>query len=77
MLEFFVLFASLFITSLDRLWCVDNALIKVEIEERVYSILPVMSELSAVRCDRALGLWIAGTRASSVTSVFEESCFGF
>ena len=31
-----------------------------------YSILPVMSELSTVRYDRALGLWIAGTRASSV-----------
>ena len=31
-----------------------------------YSILFVMSELSTVRCDRALGLWIAGTRASSV-----------
>ena len=31
-----------------------------------YSILLVMSELSIVRCDRALGLWIAGTRASSV-----------
>ena len=31
-----------------------------------YSILLVMSELSTVRCDRALGLWIAGTRASSV-----------
>ena len=30
-----------------------------------YSILPVMSELSIVRCDRVLGLWIAGTRASS------------
>jgi hypothetical protein len=25
-----------------------------------------MSELSTVRCDHALGLWIAGTRASSV-----------
>ena len=25
-----------------------------------------MSELSTVRCDRALGLWITGTRASSV-----------
>ena len=25
-----------------------------------------MSELSTVQCDRALGLWIAGTRASSV-----------
>ena len=31
-----------------------------------YSILPVMSELSTVRYDRALGLWIAGTQASSV-----------
>ena len=31
-----------------------------------YSILLVMSELSTVRCDRALGLWIVGTRASSV-----------
>ena len=35
-------------------------------EEREYSILLVMSELSTVRCDRALGLWIAGTQASSV-----------
>jgi hypothetical protein len=31
-----------------------------------YSILPVMSELSTVRYVRAFGLWIAGTRASSV-----------
>ena len=31
-----------------------------------YFILPVMSELSTVWCDRALGLLIAGTRASSV-----------
>ena len=31
-----------------------------------YSLLAVMSELSTVRCDRALGLWIAGTQASSV-----------
>ena len=35
-------------------------------EECEYSILPVMSELSTVWCDRALGLWIAGTWASSV-----------
>ena len=35
-------------------------------EEREYSILPVMSELSTVRCDCAFGLWIAGTRASRV-----------
>ena len=40
--------------------------IKYQFEEREYSILLVMSELSTVRCDRALGLWIAGTRASSV-----------
>ena len=31
-----------------------------------YSILLVMSEMSTVRCDCVLGLWIAGTRASSV-----------
>ena len=31
-----------------------------------YSIMSVMSELSTVRCDRTLGLWIAGTRASSI-----------
>ena len=35
-------------------------------EEQEYSILPVMSELSFVPCDHALGLWIAGTWASSV-----------
>ena len=38
----------------------------VHVEECEYSILLVMSELSTVRYDRALGLWIAGTRASSV-----------
>ena len=38
----------------------------LQVEEREYSILPVMSELSTVRCDRVLGLWIAGTRASNV-----------
>ena len=31
-----------------------------------YSLLAVISELSTVRCHRALGLWIAGTRSSSV-----------
>ena len=31
-------------------------------EECEYSILFVMSELSTMRCDRALGLWIASTR---------------
>ena len=61
-----LLCSSLVSLLLIRLWCVDNALIKGEIEEREYSILLVMSELSTVRCDRALGLWIAGTRASSV-----------
>ena len=37
-----------------------------------YSILPVMSELSTVRCDRALGLWLQvhGRRVST------ESCRG-
>ena len=38
----------------------------VHVEECEYSILLVMSELSTMRYDRALGLWIAGTRASSV-----------
>ena len=33
-----------------------------------YSIRPVMSELSTVRCDHSFGLWIAGTRASRVDS---------
>ena len=41
-------------------------LLTMQAEECEYSILPVMSELSTVRCDRALGLWIASTRASSV-----------
>ena len=51
-----LLCSSLVSLLLVRLWCVDNALIKGEIEEREYSILLVMSELSTVRCDRALGL---------------------
>ena len=50
------LFFTVFVSILVRLWCVDNALIKVEIEEWEYSILLVMSELSTVRCDRTLGL---------------------
>ena len=45
-------------------------------EECEYSILPVMSELSTVRCDRALGLWIAGTRASSVDGELPWRCCG-
>jgi len=66
------LFFTIFVSILVRLWCVDNALIKGEIEEREYSILPVMSELSTVRCDRALGLWLQvhGRRVST------ESCRG-
>ena len=68
-----MLFCSFLVSLLlVRLWCVDNALIKGEIEECEYSILPVMSELSTVQCDRALGLWVAGTRASSV----DEECRG-
>ena len=39
-------------------------LLKVRNEQ--YSLLDVMSELSTVSCDRVLGLWIAGIRASSV-----------
>ena len=65
MLEFFT-FLLLFYHFSGFWWCVDNALIKGEIEECEYSILLVMSELSTVRCDRALGLCIAGTWASSV-----------
>ena len=42
-------------------WLADLSMRNVD-----YSILLVMSELSIMRCDRALGLWIAGTRASSV-----------
>ena len=45
-------------------------------EECEYSILPVMSELSTVRCDRAFGLWIAGTRASSVDGELPWRCCG-
>ena len=45
-------------------------------EEREYSILLVKSELSTVRCDRALGLWIAGTRASSVDGELLWRCCG-
>ena len=41
-----------------------------------YSILLVMSELSIVRCDRVLGLWIAGTRASSVDGELPWRCCG-
>jgi len=40
--------------------------IKGHVRNVEYSTLPVMSELSTVQCDRALGLWIAGTRASCV-----------
>ena len=35
-----------------------------------------MSELSTVRCDRALSLWIAGTRASSVDGELPWRCCG-
>ena len=41
-----------------------------------YSLLAVMSELSTVRCDRALGLWIAGTRGSSVDGELPWRCCG-
>ena len=50
-------------------WCVDNALIKGEIEEQEYSILLVMSELSTVRCDHVFGHWLQvhGHRVSTVS----------
>ena len=35
----------------------------------------MMSELSTVRCDHALGLWIAGTRASSVDRELPWRCW--
>ena len=41
-----------------------------------YSILLVMSELSTMLCDRALGLWIAGTRSSSVDRKLSWRCCG-
>jgi len=45
-------------------------------EEREYFILLVMSELSTVRGDRALDLWIAGTWASSVDGELLWRCYG-
>ena len=71
-----LLWSSLVALLLVRLWCVDNALIKGEIEECEYLLLAVMSELSTVRRDRALGLWIAGTRASSVDGELPWWCCG-
>ena len=41
-----------------------------------YSILLVMSELSTVRCDCALGLWIAGRWASIVDEELPWRCCG-
>ena len=40
---------------------------------REYSILPVMSELSTVWCDRALSLWIAGTLVIKTTFKHEKT----
>ena len=42
-------------------WLADLSMRNVD-----YSILLVISELSTMRCDHVLGLWIVGTRASSV-----------
>ena len=47
---------------------------KREVRNVEYSILLVMSELSTVRCDHALGLWIAGTRVSSVDGEMPWRC---
>ena len=43
-----------------------TAFVELYLRNVEYSILLVMSELSTVRYDRALSLWIASTRASSV-----------
>ena len=66
------LFFSVFVSLLVRLWCVDNALIKGEIEECEYLLLAVMSELSTVRCDRVHGLWLQVHECRVST----ESCRG-
>ena len=42
-------------------WLADLSMRNVD-----YSILLVISELSTMRCDHVLGLWIVGTRALSV-----------
>jgi len=57
-----------FLLVLDDFWQMDVTMLDTLLALRniEYPILPVMSELSTVRCDRAFGLWIAGTRASTV-----------
>jgi len=47
-------------------WLSWEKLTRSKMRNVEHSILLVMSELSTVRCDRELGLWIAGTQASSV-----------
>ena len=51
-----------------------SSLVDQDVRNVEYSILLVMSELSIVRCDRALGLLIAGTRASSVDGELPWRC---
>ena len=51
-----------------------SSLVDQDVRNVEYSILLVMSELSIVRCDRALGLWIASTRASSVDGELPWRC---
>ena len=65
------LFQSWFVCGVLTMHSSRGSLRNVE-----YSILLVMSELSTVRCDRALGLWIAGTRASSVDGELPWRCCG-
>ena len=60
-LLFSVLFLSWFVCGVLTMHSSRERLRNVE-----YYILLVMSELSTVRCDHALGLWIAGTWSSSV-----------
>ena len=67
MLEFFTFFLPFFIfTSLVTGGVLTMHSSRGRLRNVEYSILLVMSELSTVRCDRALDLWIVGTRASSV-----------
>ena len=70
LLEFFTFFLPFFIFHFSGYrWCVDNAFIKGRLRNEQYSLLAVMCELSTVRCDHVLGLWLQehGRRVSTVS----------
>ena len=69
-------FSSVTLPWYARMYRVNKHSFMSELRNVEYSILLVMSELSTVRCDRALGLWIAGTRASSVDGELPWRCCG-